>query len=181
MSVFALSAAPRHVWQRHTAARGAAPSADRRVVDVVQAGDAQSEANHGYAGHDATSGVVRGRPFRVARGWMRYALATFDDTEVTLECTFGDEGRATGNAPRRYDVIVEDSVIATRTYVAVAPSADSAASRVEIRVPFALTKGRTHIAVTIRGHDGPTPVLHVLRVLQDHNEVDHQTSFPAAR
>ena len=139
-------------------------------------GDARSEASHGYAGHDASSGIVGGRTSRQARGWMRYALTTFDDTDVTLECTFGDENSASGNVPRGYDVIVEDSLIATRTF-ASAPTAGV----VEIRVPFAVTKGRTNIAVTIRGHDGPTPVLHVLRVLQDHNEVDHQTSFPTAR
>ncbi len=166
-----------------TATHFAAMHADRRVVDAVQAGDARSEEDHGYAGHDAERGVANGRPFRQARGWMRYALTTFDDTDVTLECTFSDEATAGGNAQRRYDVIVEDSLVATRTFLsAAAGSAGSpAALVVEIRVPFAVTKGRTHIAVTIRGVNGPTPALHVLRVLQDHNEVDYPTFFPTAR
>ncbi len=149
---------------------------DRRVVDAVQAGDATSESEHGYAGYEASSGIVNGRSFRQARGWMRYALTTFDDTEVSLEFTFGADGTTAGNVARGYDVIVEDSMIATRSF-----SASASPAIVELRVPFAVTKGRANIAVTIRGHDGPTPLLHQLRVLQDHNEVMHQTSFPAAR
>ena len=153
------------------ASRG--PSFDRRVVDVAEAGDARSESTHGYAGHEASSGVAGGAPYRQARGWMRYALATFDDTEVTVACTFvapdgvaegaADEsaaGRAV-NGPRAYDVVVEDSVVATRTVV------------VEIPVPFVLTKGKTNIAVVIRARGGPTPALRQIRTIQDHNEVDH--------
>lgn len=152
------------------------------MVDVVHAGDVHSDETHGYVGHDASSGITNGRTFRQANGWMRYALSTFDDTEVTLECTFGVERSANHNARRRYDVLVEDSLIATRTFTAYAQPTDSGALQVlEIRVPFSVTKGRTSIAVTIRGHDGPTPKLYLLRVLQDHNEVDQHTSFPIVR
>ncbi len=161
------------------ASRG--PSFDRRVVDVAEAGDARSESTHGYAGHEASSGVAGGAPYRQARGWMRYALATFDDTEVTVACTFvapdgvaegaADEsaaGRAV-NGPRAYDVVVEDSVVATRTVSASA----AAPVVVEIPVPFVLTKGKTNIAVVIRARGGPTPALRQIRTIQDHNEVDH--------
>lgn len=146
------------VW---TAASVSVP--DRRVVDTVIVGDAESEQMHGYAGHDDRAGVANDTTYREARGWMRYAMMTFDDTEVTIACTF-----AGGHAEtRQYDVVVEDSVVAQRTVPAAAP-----ASVVEIRVPFAVTKGRTHVAVTLRGRSGPTPALRMLRILQDHHEFD---------
>jgi hypothetical protein len=49
-----------------------AASPGRWVVDVVQGGDAKSEQEHDYAGDGATVGVVDGRPFRQAAGWLRY-------------------------------------------------------------------------------------------------------------
>ena len=134
---------------------------DRRVVDLVEAGSALSEALHGYAGHDDTTGTADGRAYRQARGWMRYAVTTFDDTEVTIACTF------LGSASGSFDLIVEDSVIATKR-VDVTTGTPTV---VELLVPFAVTKGKTSIAVTLRAHDGPTPRLHELRTIQDHNEV----------
>jgi hypothetical protein len=134
---------------------------DRRVVDLVAAGSALSEAEHGYAGHDDSTGSADGRAYRQARGWMRYAVTTFDDTEVTIACTFlsGTSGS--------FDLIVEDSVIATKR-VDVTTGTPTV---VELLVPFAVTKGKTSIAVMLRAHNGPTPRLHELRTIQDHNEV----------
>jgi hypothetical protein len=142
-------------WANPFAAR------DRRVVDLVAAGSALSEAQHGYAGHDDTAGTADGRTYRQARGWMRYAVTTFDDTEVTIACTF------LGSASGSFDLIVEDSVIATK-HVDVTTGTPII---VELLVPFAVTKGKTSIAVILRAHRGPTPRLHELRTIQDHNEV----------
>ena len=146
---------------------------DRRVVDTVSAGDAESEATHGYAGHDDFTGVSDNKPFRQARGWMRYALTTFDDTPVTVACTFVSNG----HVPRSYDVIVEDSLVATRTFI----SASVTPVVVEIAVPFNLTKGRTDIAVFIRARGGLTPALRELRTIQDHYEVAEAGSISARR
>ena len=134
---------------------------DRRVVDLVAAGRPESEAEHGYAGHDDSTGTIDGRAYRQARGWMRYAVTTFDDTEVTIACTF------LGSASGSFDLIVEDSVIATKR-VDVTTGTPTV---VELLVPFAVTKGKTSIAVVLRAHNGPTPRLHELRTIQDHNEV----------
>ncbi len=141
---------------------------DRRVVDVAEVGNARSEANHGYAGDDVVTGVVDGTPFRQARGWMRYALAIFDDTEVTVALTFVPQAVDDVHVPRRYDVLVEDSLVASRTFTAQTTTP----TVVDIVVPLAITKGRTSIAVTIRARGGPTPALRELRTIQDHNEVD---------
>lgn len=134
---------------------------DRRVVDLVEAGQARSEGEHGYAAHDDSSGTANGQSFRQARGWIRYALATFDDTEVTIACTF--LGTSSGN----YDLVVEDSLIASKRFDATA----NLPTVVEIVVPFAVTKGKTSIAVMLRARGESTPRLHELRTIQDHNEV----------
>lgn len=138
---------------------------DRRVVDTVEAGNVNSEALHGYVGDDVVTGVAGGQPFRQARGWMRYALATFEDTEVTVVCTFVSSEAVA----RSYDVIVEDSLIATRTFAPLS----AVPAVVEIKVPFGLTKGRSHIAVILRARGGPTPALRELRIVQDHNEYEY--------
>lgn len=153
----------------------AANTRDRRVVDTVVAGNAASERSHGYAGHEATSGVMDGKSYREARGWMRYAVTTFDDTEVTLVCTFAPAVMDSASGAREYDVLVEDSVIATKKFGARSAGASESATAspaavVEIVVPFSLTKGRTNVAVMLRARNGSTPALRELRVVQDHNE-----------
>ena len=141
---------------------------DRRVVDAVEVGNARSEAAHGYEGQNATAGIVNGQSYRQARGWMHYTLTTFDDTDVTIAATFivGDVGR--GDVSHTFDLVVEDSVIATRTVTVASP----APVVVEIGVPFAVTKGKTSIVVIIRARGGLTPALRELRTIQDHHEVD---------
>ena len=126
---------------------------DLRVVDRVIVGNARSEQEHAYAGEGASNGIAQ------PHGWMRYALAVFDDTEVTIACTFGGS-----RGPRKFELVVENKVIATSTF----NSSDSAT--VEFRVPLAITAGRTNILVVLRAADGPTPQLLALRSVQDHNE-----------
>jgi hypothetical protein len=139
-------------------------SRDRRVVDVADAGDARSEAAHGFAAHDAISGAVDGKPYRQTRGWMHFAMTTFEDTEVTVSFTFV----RIDTVSRRYDIVVEDSLLATRTFT---PNV-AATSAVDLIVPFSLTKGKTNIAVVIRARGGLTPALRQLRTIQDHYELD---------
>lgn len=144
---------------------------DRRIVDIVQVGTADSETRHGYVGEDAVAGNANGQTFRQARGWMRYALTTFDDTEVTVALTFANGDAVGEGATLHYEMVVEDSLIATRSFTASPSSPPGSSSVVEIAVPFVLTKGKTNIAVIIRAREGPTPALLSLRTIQDHNEV----------
>jgi len=143
-------------------------NADRRVVDVVEVGDAVSEAAHGFDGSDVVRGAVNGKAFRQTRGWMHFAMKTFDDTPVTIACTFLVSG---GNpSPRTFELVVEDSVVARRT---VTVSSDTAAVEplvVEFPVPFSLTKGKTSIAIFVRGRGALTPAFHQIRTIQDHYE-----------
>ena len=140
----------------------AAVRPDRRIVDTAEAGNPTSEAEHGYAGDDVITGMQGGKSYRQTRGWMHYALKTFDDTPVTVACTFV----SIDSLARRYDIVVEDSVIASRTFT----PQTNAASIVEIAVPFSLTKGKANVAVVIRARGGHTPALHMIRTIQDHYE-----------
>ncbi len=141
--------------------------ADRRIVDVADVGNALSEAAHGYDGSEVISGVIDGKPYRQTRGWMHFSMKTFDDTPVTIACTFlADRG---DTPPRGFDIVVEDSVIATR----VLAISSAAPVVVEIQVPFSLTKGKTQIALFVRARGELTPPLHQLRTIQDHYEVQH--------
>ena len=135
---------------------------DRRIVDTVEAGNPISEAVHGYAGDNVSVGVLGGKSYRQARGWMHYGLKTFEDTPVTVACTFV----STDNVARGYDILVEDSVLVSRTFT----PQSNAPSVVEIAVPFSLTKGKASVAVIIRARGGPTPALHTIRTIQDHYE-----------
>lgn len=134
---------------------------DRRVVDTVEVGDPASEAMHGFADHESAATRANGVTSRRTRGWMRYAMHVFDDTEVTVEMTFVPD-----SVPRHFDVVVEDSVIARRTL-----AAHTRKSNVEVEVPFTLTKGKASIAVVLRARDGVTPALRRIRTVQEHNEL----------
>jgi hypothetical protein len=141
---------------------------DRRIVDTVHAGDPSSEVAHGYWGVDTDAGSADGARYREARGWMRYALTTFDDTEVTVSCTFAP---SEAGDTRQFDLVVEDSVIAS-------PELEPSATlrTVDILVPSRLTRGKTNIAITLRARGGTTPALRELRTIQDHNELDRLPS-----
>jgi hypothetical protein len=132
---------------------------DRRIVDRITIGDVRSEQEHAYAGDEVSTGVARGQTFRQARGWMRYALTVFDDTEVTVACTF-----LGSDAAQTFDLIVENQVVSSQTF------RSQEQATIEFRVPLEITKGRTNIIVMLRSTNGLTPALVELRSVQDHNE-----------
>lgn len=165
--------------------------ADWRTVDRVSAGNAESELAHGFAEHASTAGADANGSYRETSGWMHYSLATFEDTEVTLRLFFSSDTMA-----RQYAVVVEDSVIATRTVNALPNASPSGVSQnasqspfqgasqkapqgmpqqvhiqqVDLPVPFGVTKGRSFISITIRASDGITPKLRGIQTVQEHNE-----------
>jgi hypothetical protein len=146
-----------------TATAGAAQV--RRIVDVVKVGDVSIERDHDYAGENVTAGLADGKAFRQTTNWMRYALKVYEDTEVTIACTFvGTDGE---RVP--FELVVEDKPVTTHIFT----SSSRAPTIAELRVPFALTKGKTNIMVMLRAvkdSNGPTPALLELRTIQDHLE-----------
>lgn len=142
--------------------RGSLP--DRRVVDRVEVGQPGSEARHGYEGREALLGEVAGAAYRQTRQWLHFSLATYDDTDVTVEGTFiGTDGNARSHT---FDLVVQDSLIASRT-LQLDTGADSTLS---FPIPFSLTKGHSSIIVFVRARGGLTPALRELRTVQDHYE-----------
>jgi hypothetical protein len=138
------------------------PAQGRRVVDVVQVGDARSERDHEYAGDGVSDGAIGGRTFRQAAGWLRYTLRTYDDTEVTVACLCrGTDGRRLS-----FDLLVDGEYAGTRALESA--SADPIIA--EYRIPERMTAGKTKIAVTLRGIGGPTPGVIELRTVQEHLE-----------
>jgi hypothetical protein len=134
----------------------------RRVVDVVTVGDARSEREHEYAGQDVVEGVVDGKPFRQARGWLRYSLTTYDDTQVTVRCIFrGSEGQSLP-----FELLVEGRPILTHTF----RSPSAAPVTVEFPIPMQVTRDKTIVSVTIRAVNGLTPGLLTLQTVQEHLE-----------
>jgi len=139
------------------------PAQARRVVDLVTVGAASSERDHEFSGEGVTTGSADGRTYREASGWQRYVLTVYDDSDVTLVCTFrGSNGQA-----RRYVLEVEGTAVPVKPF----QSTSLVPVDVEIRVPAALTRRRTMMAVTIRAVDGPTPAVMQLKTVQEHLEV----------
>lgn len=141
---------------------------DRRIVDRVVAGDAASEAAHGYVGTASLAGVDALGSYRASHGWMHYAMATFEDTEVTLALTF-----ATDSLERSFDTLVEGSLVSTTVLEATAATelGSTSAIHVELLIPFHLTAGKSGVAVLIRARGNVPPKLREMRTVQDHNEV----------
>ena len=124
------------------------------------AGDEVSEGQHGYLGDRRQIDIVHGQRARRVTSSVRYTLTTFDDTEVTVACTF------LGATPAQYDLLVHDRVVATKQ---ITPHGDTP-TVVEVDVPFPLTKGQATIVVTLRAHHGASLLLHEVRTIQEHNE-----------
>lgn len=135
----------------------------RRVVDIVTMGDARSEREHEYAGERIREGVIDGRIFRQAAGWLCVSLTVYDDTEVTLVGTF----RGSAGEPIAFELLVEGRKVTAPAFV----SPSTTPVRVEFRVPIALTQAKTRISVMLRATNGPTPGLIELRTVQEHLEL----------
>lgn len=88
---------------------------DRLTVDRVAPGEQQSEIEHGFRGEDTSTGIWRDRRFRHADGWFSYTLGTKDVRDLRLRLTYFGSDR------RRFDVLVNDSLLAEVELDAPAP------------------------------------------------------------
>ena len=134
-----------------TAGAPLAEGQGRRVVDLVRVGDQIERVDARVRRRRGDRRRHRRRSFRQARGWLRYSLSVYEDSEVTLACTFrGTEGHSLV-----FDLLVEGREVLTHTLVTPSPAPTS----LEFRLPRSHTKNLTAISVTLRGVDGPTPGL----------------------
>ncbi len=149
-----------------TATTALAPLHDRRVVDTVVVGDAESELSHGFHGTDAMVGFTHGATFRETTGNFSYGVAAYFDSEVTVALTLL---RIPGGA-RTFALVVEDSVIATPVAEA-SVAGDTSIVNIEVLVPIKLTVGKSNLVVAVNAVNGTTPALRGLRIIQDHFEL----------
>jgi DUF1680 family protein len=127
-------------------ARAAAEAArkegiEKRLVDRVAAGEAESEKEHNLQAEKSESGELRGERYReaFAGGWFSYDLKVLPDKPMALLGTYW--GSDTG---RTFDILVEGMKIATQTVNVNFPGDFF---DVEYKIPLELTRGKKKITV----------------------------------
>jgi len=122
---------------------GALADLDRRLVDEVLIGDAQSESLHGGGGGGNT-GVWQGRNWRAAQwsGSIYYTMKVLPDRRMTLNCRFGDNP-----SDRHFDIYVEGKQIGAEVFKFNVPGHFY---DVEYSIPAGLTRGKNSVTVEFR-------------------------------
>lgn len=122
---------------------------EARVVDRVIPHDQESEAAHNLQGQATSSAPFASTAWRHATsgGWWSWDLKVLPDVEMTLVCTYwGDDV-----PPRTFDVLVEDTVIASQSLNRSKPGEFF---DVEYQIPIGLTKGKEKVTVQFKPHEG---------------------------
>lgn len=122
-----------------------------RLVDEVKPGDPQSELDHEVRHANSGSAVFMDRPLRHAfsGGFIAYKVKVLPDRPVTVRCTYwGNE-----STQRRFDVIVEDQVVATQTLEFNDPGRFFA---VDYDLPEKLTRGKTNALIVFQAYPNNT-------------------------
>jgi hypothetical protein len=142
---------------------GHAPGQGVRVVDAVNVTNAREEVAHELDGEEMTVGESAGRKWRSAAGWFSYALRIYEDTSLTIVCTFGDSG----GTREVFDILVDGRKAAAR----VRESQGSNPREFRLSLPLAETAGKTEVIVTFRARPGAfTARLLEVRTVQEHLE-----------
>lgn len=119
----------------------------KRLVDEVKIGDPESEMSHGFRGRMSGSGEYMNRKVRdaVNGGFISYVMEVDPVQPMTLRCTYwgNDNGR------RRFDVVVNDKVVATQTLQFNDPGRFF---NVEYDIPPDLTRGKTNVTVLFQAY-----------------------------
>lgn len=122
-----------------------------RRVDQVWIGDPASEATHEMRTRFSGSGLFSGRPVRDAinGGAISYQLKVDPARPMCLYCTYwGNDA-----AGRRFDVVINDTVIATQTLEFNDPGHFF---DVEYIIPERLTRGQSTVTVTFQAYPRKT-------------------------
>jgi len=134
-----------------------------RVVDAVNVAAAREEISHALDGEEMTVGETEGRRWRSATGWFSYTLRIYEDTPLTIVCTFAE----TGGSREAFDVLVDGRKAATQVREPQGPHP----REFRFNLPLADTAGRTEVTVTLRAHAGSrTARLLEVKNVQEHLE-----------
>lgn len=115
-------------------------------LDRVEPGDESSERSHSLQAERSAIGMHMGRGWRHAEGSWSWQLKVLPDKANQVVCVYwgSDSGR-------EFDVLVDDTVIATQVLEQPAPGAFL---RVTYPVPEERTLGREHVRVTFKNKHG---------------------------
>ena len=116
----------------------------KRLVDRVMIGEAESEEEHNLQVDKSSSGELRGEKWRQAAngGWFSYEMGAIPGQPLVLLCTYwgSDVGRT-------FDIFVEGTKIATQTVNVNFPGDFF---DVEYKIPAELTQGKEKIRVSFQ-------------------------------
>jgi hypothetical protein len=120
-----------------------------RIVDEIKTGSPSSESAHKLRGAALVTGPFMGNLWRGASfgGYIHVTMKVLPDKPVILNCRYwGSE-----EAPRKFDILVQDQVIATQELEYNVPGHFF---DVEYKIPQELTRGRNEVEIEFRGHPG---------------------------
>ena len=89
---------------------------DARTIDQVAPGEQQPESDHFFKADGGASGLAKGRRWRHATGWFSYDLNDKKSEARLLRLTY-----AKGDAGRRFDILINDQLLAAVTLDDKAP------------------------------------------------------------
>jgi hypothetical protein len=136
----------RQLTAKEQAANTPAVLAKRRV-DEVKPGDRTSEFEHNLSSRNSGSGTYLDKSLRDAGngGFFSYVMKVDPAQPMYLYCTYWGND----TADRRFDILVNDKVIATQTLNYNDPGRFF---DVEYAIPQKLTKGQTNVTVFFQGY-----------------------------
>lgn len=136
----------RQLTSAEQAANTPAALAARRV-DEVEIGNRPSESAHEMQTRFSGSGLFSGRPVRDAinGGYISYNLKVDPSRAMSLYCTYWGND----SARRRFDVLINNTVIATQTLNYNDPGHFF---DVEYFIPAELTRGQSTVTVTFQAY-----------------------------
>jgi len=122
---------------------------EQNTIDVFRMGEMQPERDHQFEDNNATNGEFKNRKYREVErgGWMTFNMKTNNNQPFAL--VFEYWGGYSGS--KTFDILVEDSVIATENVSAI-----SKAKFVNktYQVPAQLVKDKESIRVKVLPHEG---------------------------
>jgi len=118
-----------------------------RLVDEVKISDSASESEHGMKTMFSTHGTYMNNPVRDALngGFVSYVMKVDPVQPMTLRCKYWGND----NAARRFDILVNDKVIATQQLEFNDPGHYFS---VEYDIPQTLTRGKTEVTVVFQAY-----------------------------
>jgi len=118
-----------------------------RLVDEVKIGDSASESEHGMKTMFSAHGTYMDSPVRdaVNGGFISYVMKVDPARPMTLRCKYWGND----NAARRFDMLVNDKVIATQQLEFNDPGRFFS---VEYDIPQTLTRGKNEVTIVFQAY-----------------------------